>query len=73
MRTTPLLTEAVLWVTNTGHVSCEDGTSGDVDLSDLAEYGGVFEPLRDPRLLPTSSRRPGGRHDRLAKSRRYRP
>ena len=26
----------------------DDGTIGDVDLGDLAERGGVFEPLRDP-------------------------
>jgi hypothetical protein len=26
----------------------EDGTGGDVDLSYLLDYSGVFEPLRDP-------------------------
>ena len=29
-------------------VRFEDGICGDVDLSYLTEYGGVFEPLRDP-------------------------
>lgn len=29
-------------------VRFEDGTVGDVDLSYLLEYGGVFEPLHDP-------------------------
>jgi hypothetical protein len=28
-------------------VRFEDGTRGDVDLSRLTEYGGVFEPLKD--------------------------
>lgn len=32
----------------TVHVRFEDGMSGDVDLSYLVDYGGVFEPLRDP-------------------------
>jgi hypothetical protein len=30
------------------HVRFEDGTTADVDLSYLLDYGGVFEPLRDP-------------------------
>jgi Protein of unknown function (DUF2442) len=30
------------------HVRFDDGTAADVDLSYLLEYGGVFEPLRDP-------------------------
>ncbi len=29
-------------------VRFEDGTAADVDLSYLLDYGGVFEPLRDP-------------------------
>jgi uncharacterized protein DUF2442 len=29
----------------------EDGTTGDVDLAHLADYGGVFEPLGDPAYL----------------------
>lgn len=39
-------------VTVTGHyrlhVGFNDGREGDVDVSDLREAGGVFEPLRDP-------------------------
>lgn len=30
------------------HVGFSDGAAGDVDLSDLRDAGGVFEPLRDP-------------------------
>lgn len=48
MRSTPLLTEAVPLRDYTVRVSFEDGTSGDVDLSYVVDYGGVFEPLRDP-------------------------
>jgi hypothetical protein len=33
------------------HVRFEDSTSADVDLSYLLEYGGVFEPLRDPEYF----------------------
>jgi hypothetical protein len=29
------------------HVGFEDGTTADVDLSYVLDYGGVFEPLRD--------------------------
>ena len=29
------------------HVGFEDGTTADVDVSYLADYGGVFEPLGD--------------------------
>ena len=47
MRSTPLLIEATLRDGYTVYVRFEDGTSADVDLSYLAEYGGVFEPLRD--------------------------
>jgi hypothetical protein len=28
-----------------------DGTAADFDLSSLLDYGGVFEPLRDPEYL----------------------
>ncbi len=32
-------------------VRFEDGTAADVDLSYLLDYGGVFEPLRDPEYF----------------------
>ncbi len=48
MRSTPLLTEATPLDGYLVRVRFEDGTSGDVDLGYLREYGGVFEPLRDP-------------------------
>jgi hypothetical protein len=48
MRSTPLLTEAQPLYGYTVHVRFEDGTTADVDLSYLLDYGGVFEPLRDP-------------------------
>jgi hypothetical protein len=48
MRSTPLLLEATPLDGHKVHVRFEDGTSADVDLSYLVEYGGVFEPLRDP-------------------------
>jgi Protein of unknown function (DUF2442) len=48
MRTTPLLIEATPKEGSIVHVRFEDGTAADVDLSYLLEYGGVFEPLRDP-------------------------
>lgn len=32
---------------HTVHVRFEDGLGGEVDLSYLLDYGGVFEPLRD--------------------------
>jgi hypothetical protein len=48
MRSTPLLIEATPRNGYTVHVRFQDGTSADVDLSYLTEYGGVFEPLRDP-------------------------
>jgi hypothetical protein len=47
MRSTPLLTEAKPLRGYTVHVRFEDGTTADVDLSYLLDYGGVFEPLRD--------------------------
>jgi hypothetical protein len=47
MRSTPLLIEATPREGYTVHVRFDDGTSADVDLSYLAGYGGVFEPLRE--------------------------
>ncbi len=47
MRSTPLLTDAKPLHGYTVAVRFEDGTSGEVDLSYLLDYGGVFEPLRD--------------------------
>lgn len=32
-------------------VRFEDGTAAEVDLSYLLDYGGVFEPLRDPEYF----------------------
>jgi hypothetical protein len=51
MRSTPLLIEAEPVDGRTVHVRFEDGTVADVDLSYLADYGGVFEPLRDPEYF----------------------
>lgn len=48
MRSTPLLIEAQALGGYVVHVKFEDGTAADVDLSHLLDYGGVFEPLRDP-------------------------
>ncbi len=48
MRSTPLLTEAKLLDGYAVRVSFGDGTTADVDLSYLLDYGGVFEPLHDP-------------------------
>lgn len=48
MRSTPLLIEARPLDEYNAHVRFEDGTAADVDLSYLLDYGGVFEPLRDP-------------------------
>jgi hypothetical protein len=47
MRSTPLLIQAEPVGDYMVHVRFEDGTAGNVDLSYLLEYGGVFEPLRD--------------------------
>jgi hypothetical protein len=47
MRSTPTLTEAQPLDGYSVHVRFEDGTTADVDLSYLLDYGGVFEPLRD--------------------------
>jgi hypothetical protein len=48
VRSTPLLTEAEPRGGFAVHVRFDDGTIADVDLSYLLDYGGVFEPLRDP-------------------------
>jgi hypothetical protein len=48
MRSTPLLIEANAEGAYEVQVRFEDGLSARVDLSYLLEYGGVFEPLRDP-------------------------
>jgi hypothetical protein len=48
MRSTPLLTQALALDGCGVHVQFEDGTTADVDLAYLLDYGGVFEPLRDP-------------------------
>ena len=47
MRSTPLLIEATPSTDYTVHIRFEDGLAGDVDLSYLLDYSGVFEPLRD--------------------------
>jgi Protein of unknown function (DUF2442) len=47
MRSTPLLIEAKPLDGYLVHVRFEDGVTADVDLSYLAERGGVFEPLED--------------------------
>jgi hypothetical protein len=51
MRSIPLLIEATPMDGYLVHVRFEDGTEADVDLSYLAEYGGVFGPLRDPEYF----------------------
>lgn len=51
MRSTPLLIEATPLDGYVVHVRFEDGTASDVDLAYLREYGGVFEPLRDPAFF----------------------
>jgi hypothetical protein len=48
MRSTPLLAEAQPLDGYAVHVRFSDGTTADVDLSYLRDYGGVFEPLHDP-------------------------
>jgi hypothetical protein len=47
MRSTPMIAEATPLDGYVVHVGFEDGTAGDVDLSYLLRYGGVFEPLRE--------------------------
>lgn len=51
MRVTPLLLEARPTEGCTVYVRFEDGLSAEVDLSYLLDYGGVFEPLRDPNFF----------------------
>lgn len=48
MRSTPLLVQATVSDGHTVHVRFEDGLTADVDLAYLLDYGGVFEPLRNP-------------------------
>ncbi len=48
MRSTPLLIDVKPLEGYAVHVRFEDGLATDVDLSYLLDYGGVFEPLRDP-------------------------
>jgi hypothetical protein len=48
MRSTPLLVAAKPRDGYIVSVAFEDGTAADVDLGYLVEYGGVFEPLKDP-------------------------
>jgi hypothetical protein len=48
MRSTPLLIEAQPREGHAVHVRFEDGTTADIDLGYLLDYGGVFEVLRDP-------------------------
>jgi hypothetical protein len=48
VRGTPVLTEAQPLDGYAVRVRFEDGTAADVDLYYLLDYGGVFEPLRDP-------------------------
>jgi Protein of unknown function (DUF2442) len=48
MRITPPLVEATSSSAYIVHVRFKDGLVADVDLSYLLDYGGVFEPLRDP-------------------------
>lgn len=51
MRATPLLIEAKPAEGYTVYVRFEDGLNAEVDLSYLLDYGGVFEPLRDPEYF----------------------
>lgn len=51
MRSTPLLTDAKPTEGYVVNVRFEDGLTADVDLSHLLDYGGVFEPLRDPEYF----------------------
>jgi hypothetical protein len=51
LRSTPLLIEATATEGYAVHVRFEDSTSADIDLSYLLDYGGVFEPLRDPEYF----------------------
>lgn len=51
MRSAPLLIEATAQDGYVVSVRFEDGTAGDIDLSYLTAYGGVFEPLKDPEYF----------------------
>lgn len=51
MRTTPQLLEATPSGDFGVRVRFEDGTEATVDLAYLSDYGGVFEPLRDPAFF----------------------
>jgi hypothetical protein len=53
MRSTPLLIEATPLDGYAVHVRFEDGVAADMDLAYLLDYGGVFEPLRDPGYFRT--------------------
>ncbi len=46
-----MITEAKPLEGHVVHVAFEDGIEADVDLSYLLDYGGVFEPLRDPEYF----------------------
>lgn len=48
MQGTPSLVQANWIDACVVHVRFQDGLAADVDLSYLLDYGGVFEPLRDP-------------------------
>jgi hypothetical protein len=48
MRSTPVLIEAIPTEGFAVRVRFEDSTTAEIDLSYLLDYGGVFEPLRDP-------------------------
>jgi Protein of unknown function (DUF2442) len=58
MRSTPRLIEAKPLEGYVVHVRFEDGATADVDLSYLLDYGGVFEPLRDPPYFAQLRRDP---------------
>lgn len=45
------MTDATASDAHTVHVRFEDGLAAEVDLSYLLDYGGVFEPLRDPEFF----------------------
>jgi hypothetical protein len=51
MRSTPLLIDAKPRDGYGVRVEFADGLAADVDLSYLLDYGGVFEPLRDPEYF----------------------
>jgi Protein of unknown function (DUF2442) len=59
MRSTPLLVDATPLEGYTVHVRFDDGIAADVDLSYLLEYGGVFEPLREPAFFRQLRADPG--------------